>query len=1101
MTTATNPILDAARQLLHRGDDGGIPQNRNGVGFNRIDYPFVRDLLAEIDVAGLTRRQAFTLVKVLRRYQRQLGELNISLAMLSQAAYGLPEESEPEPESAREIDGWFDGEPESLTDPDADATPAPTSMADILGQGGVIARALPGYESRPQQVVLAQAIADAIRDEKAILAEAGTGTGKSLAYLIPAIYSGKKTIVSTEGKALQDQLSTKDLPFLQAVLPVGFRFAVLKGISNYACLAGETRVLTRHGAREIKDIAGQIHEIRDGNGQWVKAEVRSFGVQRLLRLTLNRFGFTKVLYATPEHRWLIHPNANYAEFVETTTASLRPGHKLASVAARPLPRNPRLCPSPFGIAHGIVYGDGTVFHQKWSNTATVVLHGSKANELGRFFPESRAKHGHREGYTDPHVRICDLPQFFKERPNLDEAPSYLYGWLAGYFATDGSIHNGQAVLSSACREHLEFVRDVCTRLGIVTNPIRSIVRQGKGVEPTPLYSVVFARATLGDQFFVRESHRSEHLSIPTAKHWRVARRWTVADVQETDRIEEVYCAIVPTTHSFVLEDDLLTGNCLWAWDEEAPKQALLGEAHDFAALRQWLAETKSGDLAEAPVQPSPELRQAITVSSDECLGQQCPYSGCFAMAARRAAKDAQIVVVNHTLLALDLALRDATDDGASVLPDREIVIVDESHALESVATSAFTDEISDTTVASLLRGRVFAKAGLDDSTAERARERSDLFFALLRRQVGQNDRASAAVVTPTPELRLAAENLSGALSVLADRARESATRTTDDKDAEALRRYAKRLTDRGDLFLSLSVKPEATHVLFCERECTRQGRERLILKRAPISVADDLRSALWDKWPVVATSATLSTHGNFTYFRERTGCDDAGEITVDSPFDFRRNALIYLPPSGSLFDPSKYYQSGSVEYFDRLGDQIEQLLLASDGRAFCLFTSRKALDEVFSRIAGRLRWNVYKQGDASPQRLIEQFKADGHGVLFGLRSFWAGVDVQGEALSLVVIDKLPFPTPDEPVYQARCDLVNRQTGDQWAWFKRLALPLAVIQFKQGFGRAIRSKTDRAVLALLDGRLTTRSYGVGILRSLPPAMQTRSIEAVKQFFAR
>lgn len=780
MTTRTNLILDAARQLLHRGDDGGEPVSRNNVGFNRLDYPFVRNLLAEIESGDLSRQQALTLMKVLRRYQRQLGEVGISLAMLSQAAYELPAAIESAAATIREVDEWFDGEPgDPIGDGGAnsDATcPNLPTMADILGPGGVIAQRLPGYESRPQQVQLAQAIAGAIREDQSILAEAGTGTGKSLAYLVPAIYAGKKTIVSTEGKALQDQLAKMDLPFLQAVLPVGFRFAVLKGLSNYLCR--------------------------------------------------------------------------------------------------------------------------------------------------------------------------------------------------------------------------------------------------------------------------------------------------------------------------------------WAWDEEAPKQALMGESPEFAAIRQWLGQTESGDLAEAPVQPSPELRQAITVSSDECLGAQCPYAGCFAMRARRLAKDARIVVVNHTLLALDLALRDKTDDGASVLPDRELVIVDEAHSLEDVATKAFTAEISDSAVTFLLRGRVFAKAQIDNAVVERARERNDQFFALLRRQIGQNERTSAATITPTPELRLAAENVSGTLSVLADQAGVvAATRCADDKDCKALQLYGKRLRDLGDRFLALSAKPADTHVLFVERERTRQGRERLILKRSPVSVADDLQRALWERWPVVATSATLSTHGNFQYFGERTGCSDARKIVVDSPFDFRRNALIYLPPSGALFDPSRYYQAGSVEYFDRLGDQIEQLLLASDGRAFCLFTSRKALDEVYNRIAHRLRWNLYRQGDASPQRLIEQFKSDGRGVLFGLRSFWAGVDVQGGALSLVCLDKLPFPTPDEPVYQARCDQINRATGDQWAWFKRLALPLATIQFKQGFGRAIRSKTDRAVLALLDGRLTTKGYGVGILRSLPPALQTRSIDAVKQFFAR
>lgn len=643
-------------------------------------------------------------------------------------------------------------------------------MQSILGPGGVISERLPGYEPRQSQIEVAQAVADAIKATQPLLAEAGTGTGKSLAYLIPSVYSCKKVIVSTEGKALQDQLAKKDLPFLRSVLPVPFTFAVLKGIGNYVCL-----------------------------------------------------------------------------------------DKLA----------------------------------EWTST-------------------------------------------------------------------------------------------------------------------------------------------------------------------------------------------------------------LLGMTDEMEVIGEWADQTETGDLADAPVSPSPELHSKITCSSDDCLRNDCPQSAkCFYLWARGRAEDADILVVNHTLLALDLAIRDKTDDGVSILPDRDIIIIDEAHTLEDVATKAFTVEATSSTIRLLLRGRNPSLAELPEDEMEKCQGLSDRLFALL----ATNQLQSYTITSPTPEMRTLGREIGASLRRLR-RVSEQTKLVKEGAEAKRLERYSNKLENWADVFEDTFELTRETHVLYVERTITKRGAELVSLKLAPISVADDLASALWQKWTVVATSATLTTHGNFDYFRERCGCPsgDVRQCIVDSPFDYRRNAVLYLPPNGSLFDPTRYYQGDSIEYFDRLAGEIEQLLLASDGRAFVLFTSRKALEEVFSRLHSRLRWNVLKQGDASPQELVRRFKADGHSVLFGLRTFWAGVDVQGEALSLVIVDKLPFPTPDEPVYQARCDKLNRDSGDRWAWFRRLALPLCAIQFKQGFGRLIRTKSDRGVVALLDGRLTTKGYGSGIIRSLPPATQTRSIEAVRTFYA-
>lgn len=769
----------AAWRLLTRGDDGGAPIHRNNVGFSGADYGPARRLHAAMEGRIPADQDVRDLIQIMRKYRRQIEEIGFDFDDLMLAGESLPQDVRDEIErqdrmlaNLFEPAGEADEESSEVvsTAPVKEFPPIPP-MDSILGVGGVISKTLPRYEAREPQLQLAQAIADAIEAEEHLIGEAGTGTGKSLAYLIPAIYGRRKVLVSTEGKPLQDQLAKKDVPFLKSVLPVPFTFAVLKGIGNYVCK--------------------------------------------------------------------------------------------------------------------------------------------------------------------------------------------------------------------------------------------------------------------------------------------------------------------------------------WAWDEEVGKQTLMGEASEFATLRNWLRQTVSGDLAEAPLEPSQELRQAITISRDDCLGRDCPYfDSCFGLNARRRAADADVVIVNHTLLALDLSLRASTDDGVKVLPDRNLIIVDEAHSLNDVATSAFTLEMTNWTVTSMLRGRAAGKAGLEETDVTGARTLSQALFNLLGR-----DERQTYVVTPNREMRDAAKELARHLNGIATKARQKMP-YANQVDRAILERFADRLREKAGLIVDmLSGELTETRVLYVEKTATRRGDTTVALKLAPISVADSLHDALWTRWPVVATSATLTTgQQSFAYIREQIGCNQAREIVVESPFNYRRNALIYLPRDGAVFDPSRYYQTGSVEYFDRLGNEIEQLLLASDGRAFCLFTSRRALNEVYDRIASRLKWNLYRQGDASPQRLIEDFKADGHGVLFGLRSFWAGVDVQGEALSLVIIDKLPFPTPDEPVYHTRCEKLTRDTGDKWAWFNRLAIPLATIQFKQGVGRLIRSASDRGVLALLDGRLVTKGYGTNILRALPPAPQTRELSTVKTFFA-
>jgi DNA primase len=329
-------------------------------------------------------------------------------------------------------------------------------------------------------------------------------------------------------------------------------FSVNASEGLYYCLAGETGVLTWDGIRPIRDLAGGTHRILTEKGRWVEAPFRSFGVQPLMKVTVTRNQQRKVLYATPEHRWLVRGRSPHR--FERATKELRPGHPLAwSFPPSHVRQLGDL--SPQGICHGITYGDGSRF----AGAASVDLHGDKDAQLLKWFPLNRT-YSLTSHTGKPFLKVLDLPKYFKDRPSLDEAPTYLAGWLAGYIAADGHVSkDGTCMLNSADRNDLEFVRRVCTRLGIGTYGITGQERVGfEGREPSTLYRVHFIAEDLDERFFLISKHRDRF--VAAKKSW-VRRGWMVESVEPSDRVEEVFCAEVDGTHNFTLEDNILTGNC------------------------------------------------------------------------------------------------------------------------------------------------------------------------------------------------------------------------------------------------------------------------------------------------------------------------------------------------------------------------------------------------------------------------------------------------------------------------------------------------------------------------------------------------------------
>ncbi len=327
-------------------------------------------------------------------------------------------------------------------------------------------------------------------------------------------------------------------------------FHVTPSRGLYHCLAGETGVLTEDGVVPIRELAGRTVRVLDGNGGWVEAPFRSYGVQRLMRVTLTRNGRVKELHATDEHRWFVPSGALRQNRREKLTKDLVPGDRLSHSFPVSRVLHPATQPSPFGIARGLVYGDGT----RAGAGSLAVLHGEKDAELARYFD------GCRSWADERGTRFYGPPAYFKdERPALDEDASYLLGWLAGYFAADGCVaEDGDAVLNSSRPDDLEYVRRLCTRLGIGTFAVAKQNRVGIDGVPSDIYNVRFMTKGLPESFFLLRHHR-ERIAESPKKYER--KSWVVQSVEWSGRTEEVYCAEVPGTHAFTLEDDILTGNC------------------------------------------------------------------------------------------------------------------------------------------------------------------------------------------------------------------------------------------------------------------------------------------------------------------------------------------------------------------------------------------------------------------------------------------------------------------------------------------------------------------------------------------------------------
>ncbi len=505
------------------------------------------------------------------------------------------------------------------------------------------------------------------------------------------------------------------------------------------------------------------------------------------------------------------------------------------------------------------------------------------------------------------------------------------------------------------------------------------------------------------------------------------------------------------------------------------------DAKALAKINTWAKRTDTGDIAEmSSVADTDSAWYHATSTVDNCLGQDCDnYADCFLVKARKKAKETEILVVNHHVLCADWSLRDG--GFGELLPSADVVIIDEAHQLADTASnflgiSLGAKQLSDLAEDSLME---YFKDASDIPALRTAAEALEHEVKDLRLAFGvEQKRGDWQEIENTPKIMEALNTLQSQLQRLSEQLTLAAVKS---KALEACNKRCDDLIQQLELLLAPSdgkwIRWYETH------------KKTFNLNRTPINIASEFQgfmqqhSAVW-----IFTSATLSVANRFDHFANNLGLSEATSVSWDSPFDYAEQALFY--------HPKNLPQPNDVDFIPRIIEFALPVLQASRGRAFFLFTSHRALKQAAELLAEQLDYPLLIQGTMAKNALLEKFQKQGNAVLLGTASFWEGVDVRGEALSCVIIDKLPFASPGDPVLKARLDTMTQQGKNA---FMDYQVPAAVLALRQGIGRLLRDVTDRGVLMVCDPRLLKKSYGQMFLDSIPPMRRTRDITDVQAFF--
>ncbi len=533
----------------------------------------------------------------------------------------------------------------------------------------------------------------------------------------------------------------------------------------------------------------------------------------------------------------------------------------------------------------------------------------------------------------------------------------------------------------------------------------------------------------------------------------------------------------------------------------------LEEIDQYRQIAEWERTTETGDRAELSGMPeSSALWQKLDARSEACLGSTCPdYRRCFITEMRRKALESDIIIVNHHLFFADLSVKQEASGApdAGILPEAAAVVFDEAHELEDVASSYFGLSVSNIRFEELARDTdalLRGKEGADKLPAatQQLRDRARMFFAGLP-MAGDGRQP----FTGREEFLETSGDLYMAVRTTLKLIEAEMDNLTGIDEAPGLKKRVARLRSELEFLLESN---SSNMVYWMERRIAHGGSSdksssggrptsfrsqarHTFLQATPIDVSELLREMVFETIPTaVLTSATLTVQGGFEHMRKRLGLAEARELVVPSHFKYGEQALLYLPPQ--MPDPR------DPDFPEAAARCIQRVLEITKGRAFCLFTSYAQMRVLYERLLPVLDFPILLHGTAPRKALLEEFRSTPNAVLFGTASFWQGVDVQGEALSCVIIDRLPFAVPSDPVVQARMKAIEEAGGKP---FFEYQVPAAVLTLKQGFGRLIRSLEDRGVLVLLDPRITRQRYGQTFLASLPPYRMTATITDVEKFF--
>jgi ATP-dependent DNA helicase DinG len=534
----------------------------------------------------------------------------------------------------------------------------------------------------------------------------------------------------------------------------------------------------------------------------------------------------------------------------------------------------------------------------------------------------------------------------------------------------------------------------------------------------------------------------------------------------------------------------------------------LEEIEQYRAIAAWEKTTSTGDRAElAELPEASALWHKLDARSDACIGQKCSeWERCFVTEMRRRGMESDIIIVNHHLFFADLAIKLQADGApdAGILPEAAAVIFDEAHELEDVAGNYFGISVSNLRVEDLARD---VEASLQHNQMLSAsltgalgslRERSQFFFSLLPPGEGRFAFETRREFLEENEEEFLALNhaltrIAGELEGLPQKPEEIFNFVRRAQELQVQLSFAMESDDRNTVFW---IERRGGRANSSQRrrdtEKAREGllgRQNVFLQATPIDVGPILRECLWSRLEcAVLTSATLAVGGGFEYIRQRLGLEHARESVLPSHFDYENQALFYVPPD--LPD------ARAPQFTALAAERIRKLLEITRGRAFVLFTSYAQMNDVYQRLLGEIDFPMLRQGDAPKSALLEEFRLTPNAVLFATSSFWQGVDVQGEQLSCVIIDRLPFAVPSDPVVAARIKTIDADGGNA---FFQYQVPAAVITLKQGFGRLIRSLHDRGLLVLLDNRILKKQYGRVFIESLPNYKKTTDMRVVEEFF--